>query len=109
MAQEAQREFSGIHLGFVILWVIEFRTPKTQTKCVSPRRSPRPFLKDIMNAPSLFPRVVAILSTSMVLSVAKSKRPEVGDVAWRRDFDAALAESKSTGKPVFAFFQEVPG
>lgn len=34
---------------------------------------------------------------------------ELGDVAWPRDFDAALAQSAASGKPVFAFFQEVPG
>ena len=28
---------------------------------------------------------------------------------WGRDFDAALKKSARTGKPVFAFFQEVPG
>jgi hypothetical protein len=34
---------------------------------------------------------------------------EVGVVRWRRDLDTALEESRRTGKPVFAFFQEVPG
>jgi len=34
---------------------------------------------------------------------------EVGAVEWRRDLDAAIAESRRTGTPVFAFFQEVPG
>ncbi|MEM6821369.1 MAG: VPGUxxT family thioredoxin-like (seleno)protein, type 2 [Verrucomicrobiota bacterium] len=34
---------------------------------------------------------------------------EVGDVAWGRDHDLALQESKKTGKPVFVLFQEVPG
>ena len=43
------------------------------------------------------------------VAFAKSNRPEVGTVDWKRDFDAALTESGSTGKPVFAFFQEVPG
>ena len=28
---------------------------------------------------------------------------EVGRVSWGRDFDAALAESADSGKPVFAF------
>jgi hypothetical protein len=34
---------------------------------------------------------------------------EVGTVRWGRDLDTALATSKSTGKPVFLLFQEVPG
>ena len=34
---------------------------------------------------------------------------EVGTVEWGRDFQAALAESRDSGKPVLAFFQEVPG
>lgn len=34
---------------------------------------------------------------------------EVGKVAWGRDLSAALRVSRSTGKPVFALFQEVPG
>jgi hypothetical protein len=34
---------------------------------------------------------------------------ELGQVKWRRDFDAGLAESKRTGKPVLLLFQEVPG
>lgn len=34
---------------------------------------------------------------------------EVGSANWGRDYDAALAEAGRTGKPVFAFFQEVPG
>jgi len=35
--------------------------------------------------------------------------PELGTVKWGRDFEVALAESKKSGKPVFALFQEVPG
>ncbi|MCB1098391.1 MAG: hypothetical protein KDN22_22650 [Verrucomicrobiae bacterium] len=34
---------------------------------------------------------------------------EVGDVAWGRDLERALASAKKSGKPVFALFQEVPG
>lgn len=34
---------------------------------------------------------------------------ELGVVEWGRDLDAALERSRSTGRPVFAFFQEVPG
>ncbi len=34
---------------------------------------------------------------------------EVGTVAWLRDYPAALAQSKESGKPIFLLFQEVPG
>lgn len=34
---------------------------------------------------------------------------ELGQVAWQRDLDRALADSKQSGRPVFLFFQEVPG
>ena len=34
---------------------------------------------------------------------------ELGKVAWLRDYDQAIAQSKKTGKPLFLFFQEVPG
>ena len=34
---------------------------------------------------------------------------ELGQVKWRRDFEAGLAEAKRTGKPVLLLFQEVPG
>jgi len=34
---------------------------------------------------------------------------ELGRVSWLRDYDAALAESRNTGKPVLILFQEVPG
>ena len=34
---------------------------------------------------------------------------EIGTVEWRRDLDGAIAESKRSGVPVLAFFQEVPG
>lgn len=34
---------------------------------------------------------------------------ELGDVAWERDFDKGIAQSKAEDKPVFLLFQEVPG
>ncbi|QDH78565.1 thioredoxin family protein [Echinicola soli] len=34
---------------------------------------------------------------------------ELGKVSWYRDYDAAIAESNRTNKPVFLLFQEVPG
>ena len=35
--------------------------------------------------------------------------PELGTVKWERDLDAGLAAAKTSGKPVFLLFQEVPG
>lgn len=35
--------------------------------------------------------------------------PEVGTATYLRDFDQAATQSQKTGKPIFAFFQEVPG
>lgn len=40
----------------------------------------------------------------------QDKNPvELGKVRWTRDLDAAYKQSKKTKKPIFAFFQEVPG
>ena len=60
--------------------------------------------------------VVALVMTAL-LGVIEAGGPadvlahhvEVGTVNWRRDLDAAIKKSRRTGKPVFAFFQEVPG
>jgi hypothetical protein len=38
-----------------------------------------------------------------------AKHRELGVVRWLRDFDAALAESTRTGKPLLVLFDEVPG
>lgn len=35
--------------------------------------------------------------------------PELGRVAWGRDFDAATAEARRDSKPLAILFQEVPG
>lgn len=48
--------------------------------------------------------LVALLSAS-----AEEVKPEVGPAKFLRDHDGALAEAKKKQKPVFAFFQEVPG
>ncbi|MGJ8635038.1 MAG: VPGUxxT family thioredoxin-like (seleno)protein, type 2 [Luteolibacter sp.] len=52
---------------------------------------------------------LAIL-TSCSADPTKNENPvEVGTVTWLRDLPTALEKSKSTGKPVFLLFQEVPG
>lgn len=45
-----------------------------------------------------------------LLAFARAENPEeVGDVAWGRNYEQALAKAKETGKPIFLLFQEVPG
>ncbi|MGJ8678055.1 MAG: hypothetical protein ACSHX0_11100 [Akkermansiaceae bacterium] len=48
---------------------------------------------------------------SLFVSKADSGSPseEVGKVQWGRNMDEALRQSKTSGKPVLALFQEVPG
>lgn len=47
---------------------------------------------------------------SLVAAKERVTQPvELGQVRWQRDFEAALAESKKTEKPVLILFQEVPG
>ena len=58
-----------------------------------------------------------ILAATIILAIgtlAYASRPEgnpveVGHVNWGRDFEAALAMSAQSGKPVLVLFQEVPG
>ena len=46
----------------------------------------------------------------MVAHAESARNPiEAGTVQWKRDLDGALRESKSTGRPVFVLFQEIPG
>lgn len=53
----------------------------------------------------------ALISISTLVHAGqKNVNPvEVGDVDWSRDYTGALERSKSTGKPLFLLFQEVPG
>ncbi len=62
----------------------------------------------------LFFAVAAVITMNSSLTYAipagDTNQPvELGAVNWNRGFDDALRESTTTGKPVFAFFQEVPG
>ena len=50
-----------------------------------------------------------IASTSSVEAQNGNHAVETGPAKFLRDHDQALLESKKTGKPIFAFFQEVPG
>lgn len=69
------------------------------------------------------PTLIALASALPQADTEKPKRPtplvpvtgqvaqpvELGQVKWRREFEAGLAEAKRTGKPVMLLFQEVPG
>jgi len=59
-------------------------------------------------------RLVCLLALFFGLAVARvagsaPQADELGAVRWARSLDVALAESGSSGRPVFALFQEVPG
>lgn len=60
--------------------------------------------------PMPFTAMLCAISTAGCEPQARTENPEaVGAVKWGRDYDAAVAAAKTTGKPVFALFQEVPG
>ena len=67
----------------------------------------------ILPAGGLFPNGMTVTFILLALAASVAAQAgnaiEVGQVEWRRDLDAALRESRETGVPVFAFFQEVPG
>jgi hypothetical protein len=57
-------------------------------------------------------RIILILAVVFMLpyGLAANENPiEVGAVNWGRDLDKALKLSGETSRPVFLFFQEVPG
>lgn len=53
--------------------------------------------------------LLLIAAISISCSAAPEQPVEVGKVEWGRDLNAALSASKTSGKPIFALFQEVPG
>lgn len=59
---------------------------------------------------ALFSFAVCFWTTSLFAQELLLETPvEVGDVHWQRDYEQALQMGRETGKPVFLFFQEVPG
>jgi len=55
-----------------------------------------------------------VAAGTMALIISAVPKPgahavETGPAKFLRDHDTAMAQAKKTGKPVFAFFQEVPG
>lgn len=56
--------------------------------------------------------ILAGLTVSLIACQPKANAAnpeEVGKVAWGRDYEAATAAAKKSGKPIFLLFQEIPG
>ncbi|MAS95173.1 MAG: hypothetical protein CMO55_18405 [Verrucomicrobiales bacterium] len=53
--------------------------------------------------------LIAILYYLPTIACSGERRIEVGEVDWKRDWEAGFVEAAETGKPVFVLFQEVPG
>jgi len=54
--------------------------------------------------------ILGVLATPDAAKGARSAAPpELGSIAWQRDFDAAAKKARSSNKPVLVLFQEVPG
>jgi hypothetical protein len=58
----------------------------------------------------IYTLTLLIIFSSQTLAAERDINPvEVGDVRWTRDYPAALAAGRASGKPLFLLFQEVPG
>ena len=53
--------------------------------------------------------VATLVTLAPGAASAAGTPPELGDVAWQRDYDAAKRESARTGRPLLILFDEVPG
>ncbi|MGJ8655156.1 MAG: hypothetical protein ACSHX6_01795 [Akkermansiaceae bacterium] len=53
--------------------------------------------------------LVFTITTSSLDAQNKNHATETGPAKFLRDHDQAIKLSKKSGKPIFAFFQEVPG
>jgi len=49
-----------------------------------------------------------LVAQAVPAAAAKNPR-ELGKVAWLRDYHKAVAKSRTANRPIFLFFQEVPG
>ena len=58
------------------------------------------------NLPLFFLAVLALFSMG---GFANAAPVELGEVKWGRDYEAALADSVESRRPVLILFQEVPG
>ncbi len=61
--------------------------------------------------PTVPPYLALLLVGGLLAGTAASSNPEpeLGRVRWGRDVDAALAQSRASGRPVLVLFDEVPG
>jgi hypothetical protein len=67
-------------------------------------------LPSLALAASISVTSVLLVSQASCKPHGETKNPvEVGKVRWERDYEAAMASAKQSGKPVFMLFQEVPG
>ena len=57
----------------------------------------------------LIPLLPPLAALALMTLQTPSDPVELGRVHFGRQFDAALAASKASGKPVFLQFQEIPG
>lgn len=64
----------------------------------------------LFSAAGLCMIMVMFIASSNMLNAKPGKFPvEAGPAKFLRDHDTAIKQAKESGKPVFAFFQEVPG
>ena len=57
-----------------------------------------------------FSALSLFIAQSLSAAASSEDNPvEVGHVKWGRDYQGALQASRQSGKPIFLFFQEVPG
>ncbi len=77
----------------------------------SPTDMKIPFhLPSLVIASAVFGALLLAASHAGCQPAKASQNPEeVGKVTWKRDYEAALATAKTSGKPIFLLFQEVPG
>ncbi len=67
-------------------------------------------LPSLVTAGAIYGAMLLAASQAGCQPAKASQNPEeVGKVTWNRDYDAALALAKASGKPIFLLFQEVPG
>lgn len=68
--------------------------------------------RSLMHMALILTLIVLLVFVSQNWSIAapfQNNPIEVGHVNWSRDYQGALRASRQSGKPVFLFFQEVPG
>jgi hypothetical protein len=62
-----------------------------------------------MDRPALSALPVALALAALAVPASAEPPPELGRVAWQRDYAAARAEARRSGRPLLVLFDEVPG